>query len=54
MLASQPGEIDDDDLALPEDELDAVEDSPVEPASSDDDLADEVDEVQEDEVAAEA
>jgi len=54
VLASQPGEIDDDDLALPEDELDAVEDSPAEPASSDDDLADEVDEVQEDEVAAEA
>ena len=47
VLSSQPGEVDDDDLPLPEDEFVAVEDSFLEPESSEDDLA-------EDEVAAEA
>ena len=55
VLASQPGEIDDDDLALPEDELDdAVEDSLVEPEPSEDDSPDDEQDAEEDEVAAEA
>jgi len=55
VLASQPGEIDDDDLELPEDELDdADEDSPVESEPSGDDAPDDEQDVQEDEVAAEA
>ncbi|HEY4768631.1 MAG TPA: 30S ribosomal protein S6 [Candidatus Limnocylindria bacterium] len=55
VLASRPGEIDDDDLALPEDELDdAVEDSLVEPEPSEDDSPDDEQDAEEDEVAAEA
>lgn len=55
VLSSQPGEIDDDGLPLPEDELaDAVEDSLVEPEPSEDDAPDDEQDVQDDEVAAEA
>ncbi|MEO6059325.1 MAG: 30S ribosomal protein S6 [Candidatus Limnocylindria bacterium] len=54
VLSSQPGEVDDDDLPLPEDELVAVEDSLLESELSEDDLPDDDQEVHEDEVAAEA
>ncbi len=54
VLSSQPGEVDDDDLPLPEDELVAVEDSLLKPESSEDDLPDHDQEVHEDELAAEA
>ena len=55
VLASQPGEIDDDDLELPEDELDdADEDSLVDSEPSGDNAPDDEQDVQEDEFAAEA